>query len=110
MKRVKKKKISASSHDDEIDFPDYPPYPGNEDIFSQYKEEDIDLDLYVKEIIDKPGKKIENDFVEDMAGNDLDVPGTELDDEQELIGSEDEENNYYSFGDNEEDVVEDKEI
>jgi hypothetical protein len=28
----------------------------------------------------------------------LDVPGSELDDEDELIGSEDEENNYYSIG------------
>ena len=31
-------------------------------------------------------------------GNNLDVPGSELDDEQEDIGSEDEENNYYSIG------------
>ena len=31
-------------------------------------------------------------------GTDLDVPGAELDDEQEKIGSEDEENNYYSIG------------
>lgn len=28
----------------------------------------------------------------------LDVPGSELDDEQENIGSEDEENNYYCIG------------
>jgi hypothetical protein len=34
----------------------------------------------------------------DMAGEDLDVPGTELDDDSEAIGSEDEENNYYSLG------------
>lgn len=31
-------------------------------------------------------------------GDDLDVPGSELDDENELRGSEDEENNYYSLG------------
>ena len=30
--------------------------------------------------------------------NDLDIPGTELDDENEAIGEEDEENNYYSLG------------
>jgi hypothetical protein len=29
---------------------------------------------------------------------DLDVPGADLDDEQESIGEEDEENNYYSLG------------
>lgn len=31
-------------------------------------------------------------------GEDLDIPGAELDDAQEAIGSEDEENNYYSLG------------
>ncbi|HEY0031128.1 MAG TPA: hypothetical protein VGC65_10250 [Bacteroidia bacterium] len=35
----------------------------------------------------------------DFTGHDLDVPGTELDDPQEDIGSEDEENNIYSSGD-----------
>ncbi len=40
----------------------------------------------------------EKDFEEDHTGNDLDIPGAELDDENEEIGSEDEENNYYSVG------------
>lgn len=31
-------------------------------------------------------------------GAELDVPGAELDDENEAIGEEDEENNYYSLG------------
>ena len=34
----------------------------------------------------------------DMTGGDLDIPGTELDDASEAIGSEDEENNPYSLG------------
>ncbi len=34
----------------------------------------------------------------DMAGEDLVVPGAELDDNNEEIGSEDEENNLYSLG------------
>lgn len=34
----------------------------------------------------------------DFAGEDLDIPGSELDDEQEDLGSEDEENNHYSRG------------
>lgn len=34
----------------------------------------------------------------DFAGEDLDVPGTELDDDAEERGSEDEENNNYSLG------------
>ena len=38
------------------------------------------------------------DGKDDLYGNDLDIPGTELDDDQEIIGNEDEENNYYSLG------------
>jgi hypothetical protein len=34
----------------------------------------------------------------DFAGDDLDVPGSELDDASESIGTEDEENNNYSLG------------
>lgn len=34
----------------------------------------------------------------DMAGRDLDVPGSELDDAREDVGAEDEENNPYSLG------------
>ena len=34
----------------------------------------------------------------DFGGDDLDVPGAELDDDQESRGSEDEENNPYSLG------------
>jgi len=35
---------------------------------------------------------------EEQSEDDLDIPGSELDDQQENIGSEDEENNYYSIG------------
>lgn len=34
----------------------------------------------------------------DFTGKDLDIPGSELDDDKEAIGSEDEENNSYSLG------------
>jgi hypothetical protein len=45
----------------------------------------------------------------DMAGKDLDIPGSELDDENEAIGAEDEENNSYSLGgDRHEDNLEGK--
>jgi len=39
----------------------------------------------------------------DFSGDGLDVPGSELDDERERIGAEDEENNSYSNADEEED-------
>ena len=40
----------------------------------------------------------ERGFGQDKSGRDLDVPGTEADDENESIGEEDEENNSYSLG------------
>ena len=44
----------------------------------------------------------------DFAGDDLDVPGSEEDDAQEAVGSEDEENNSYSIGgDRHDDLEED---
>jgi hypothetical protein len=98
MKKNKINKKPSSPRSAKKDFPDYPLYPSSEDVYSQFKEEDLNLDLNAKESIQKPGKMNEKDFEEDMTGNDLDVPGGELDDEQENIGSEDEENNYYSLG------------
>jgi len=86
-----------------IDMPGYPLYPADDDIYGKFKEEkNIDPDdiSKTKDSSDKnkTGKSNEKDFVEDESGSDLDVPGSELDDEQEKIGSEDEENNYYSLG------------
>jgi hypothetical protein len=44
-----------------------------------------------------------------LTGEDLDVPGAELDDSDEEIGEEDEENNYYSLGgDDHNDLEEDR--
>lgn len=40
----------------------------------------------------------EGSFKNDKTGDDLDVPGAELDDADEAIGEEDEENNDYSLG------------
>lgn len=40
----------------------------------------------------------EKSFKNDIAGEDLDVPGAENDDKNEEIGEEDEENNQYSLG------------
>jgi hypothetical protein len=106
MKNDKKSAKPSSAKPEKNRFPDYPAYPSSEDIFSQFKEEDINLDLNSKENPVKAGKKNEKDFEEDMTGSDLDVPGAELDDDQEDIGSEDEENNYYSLGEDEHDDLE----
>jgi hypothetical protein len=95
------------------DFEGYPMYPASEDIYEQgQKIENIDPEDISK--LKEPNEEDENempnekDFEEDVSGYDLDVPGSELDDQQESIGSEDEENNYYSIGsDNHNDLEED---
>jgi len=91
----------------------YPLYPENEDIYNQFKEEqDIDPEDPTKTKEDLPEIDInadeENELDIDIMGTELDVPGSELDDDQEDIGNEDEENNYYSIGgDNHHDLEED---
>jgi hypothetical protein len=91
---------------------EYPLYPDEEDIYNKSKEED--------EIDPEDISKIKNtemnvssygeDDGDNESGNELDIPGSELDDDQELIGSEDEENNYYSLGgDDHNDLDEEKE-
>jgi len=61
-----------------------PVYSAEDDIYSKAKETSLDED--------------DNKSANTKPGSDLDVPGSELDDENELIGEEDEENNYYSLG------------
>jgi len=76
-------------------------YPANEDIYNREdKSEDIDPESIST---DQTITQNDNEWKQnsDKLGNDLDIPGAELDDQQEEIGSEDEENNYYSEGDTE---------
>lgn len=82
-------------------FPGYPESPIKEGAYSVWREEkDLDPEdpTKMKAPNEKPGTMNEKDFEKDVSGDDLDVPGSELDDDQEAIGSEDEENNYYSLG------------
>ena len=153
-KRVAAKKMSKKStstnktsdkKNDEKEFPGYPRYGAAEDITTQSKEVDVNLDdevlTQVKHKIEPKSAKKNSDQITDdkevkseskydvtdedlealgpkdlsldmgddeqlkhrnrpvdFAGEDLDVPGTELDDEDEERGSEDEENNNYSLG------------
>lgn len=77
-------------------------YPPSEDIYTNFIElEDVDPEniLKKKPIIKKRQDKWnEKNFHEDVSGSDLDIPGAELDDAMEEIGSEDEENNGFSIG------------
>jgi hypothetical protein len=65
-------------------------------------EKDQDMDMGEDEDI-----RNRSGFPLGTTGEDLDVPGSEMDDDNESIGEEDEENNYYSLGgDNREDNLE----
>ena len=71
-----------------------PAYGAEDDIYSQEKKEEF--------------LQVGDDQQENIMDDDLDIPGAELDDEDEEIGEEDEENNYYSLGgDNHEDLEND---
>ena len=100
--------------ENEKDLQGYPLYPAKEDIYSKHQvDEDInpeDISTTLESVVnDKVGTNNEKDFNDDESGGDLDIPGSELDDEQEIVGSEDEENNYYSLGgDDHENLDEDK--
>jgi hypothetical protein len=108
------KKNGAGLHNEDEDRLKDINYPAKEDIYNKFlKEEAVDpediskIKEYNEE--DEIEKNNEKDFSEDVSGSDLDIPGAELDDEQEDIGNEDEENNHYSLGgDNHNDLEEDK--
>ncbi len=111
MKNTTPPSKNTTATNDDKKFPSYPHYPPSEDIYRQYKEEtEIDPEdiAKIKPSNANDGKRNEKDFYEDHSGDDLDIPGAELDDAQEEIGSEDEENNGYSIGgDNHNDLEED---
>jgi hypothetical protein len=79
----------------------YPLYPVEEDIYNHSKNE-VNIDPEMPGDPKKPNENTiranEHNEEGDYSGNDLDVPGSELDDADELIGEEDEENNSYSLG------------
>lgn len=101
---MKSPEEQKGNEEENKDLPGYPLYPDSEDIFNKGKKEaSIDPEDITrkKAPVDLSEGRNEKDFDDLLTGDDLDVPGAELDDDQEEIGSEDEENDYYSLGDNE---------
>lgn len=99
MKKKPEQQESGSAEDKK--FP-LPVYKAEDDIYKRAKEEPLEEE-------DQPGKGKLQD-VDKNLGEDLDIPGAELDDADEAIGEEDEENNYYSLGgDNHDDLEESQE-
>ncbi|MCW3084692.1 MAG: hypothetical protein JWP12_2058 [Bacteroidetes bacterium] len=101
--REKKLEEEKSFEKAEEKYPYHPKsdYPESDDLFSREKEAG---DLNPEDLSEtkaanlQRGELNEKDFKTRKTASDLDIPGSELDDEQEEIGSEDEENNYYSLG------------
>jgi hypothetical protein len=108
-------KASRPRQQDDFDEDDnltgYPSYPPTEDIYGKYQKArnlNPEEPSKSKSSVGKTGSKNTKDFSDDLTGDDLDIPGSELDDETEMRGDEDEENNYYSLGgDNHNDLEED---
>jgi hypothetical protein len=85
------------------DLSGYPLYPVGDDIYNKFHEiPDLDPEDFSRKTdnMDTDDSERVNlaDSMGKNSGSSLDVPGSELDDNQEDIGSEDEENNYYSIG------------
>jgi len=74
-----------------LSIPGNPEYPAKDDIYSREKKETLDEN-------DPSGKQKTNPIASVDEEEELDVPGAELDNADEMIGEEDEENNYYSLG------------
>ena len=77
-------------------------YPASEDIYAQDKpitNSDVERISTNDQLNTPENLTNKNISKHDQLGDNLDVPGAELDDVQENIGSEDEENNYYSDAD-----------
>lgn len=80
------------------------PYDVTDDDLEALGPEDLSMDMGDDEQLKHRNRPV------DFTGKDLDIPGSELDDEQEALGSEDEENNGYSIGgDNHDDLEESRE-
>ena len=100
---MKNEEKFPKSSNEQLEKDGYPKYPKSEDIYNKFdKEFDIDPENIAKnkDIININNSQTTNekDFNQDHSGSDLDIPGSELDDDQENTGSEDEENNGYSIG------------
>ena len=98
MSKKNKKKTNGFVENEK--FP-LPIYKEEDDIYNREKEEPLKNEEH-------SAKRVSAKMDKDL-GEDLDVPGAELDNDDEAIGEEDEENNYYSLGgDNHDDLEEDK--
>ena len=74
----------------------------DESIENSMTKDNENLERSMLDDTDEDGDALNADTsANDLTGEDLDIPGAELDDDDEMIGEEDEENNGYSEADTE---------
>lgn len=100
----------TDSHDEirkrDEELPGYPSNPPSEDAFSRMdRDEEVNPENPYEKV--EPTERATDEFTKNLTLGDLDVPGSELDDDMEIIGNEDEENNYYSLGNDDNDSLQD---
>ena len=97
---MEKKQEKPIEHEGRQHLPGYPIYPANDDILNKQTQLDIDVENLSESTEQNQDKIIIDDVLINAAlDTDFDIPGAELDDMDEVIGSEDEENNFYSEDD-----------
>lgn len=72
----------------------------DESMLNSISRDNMNLKRSALDTTDEDGDLV-NESTGDLTGEDLDIPGAELDDANEEIGEEDEENNMYSRADTE---------
>jgi hypothetical protein len=120
------KALEQEQNKEDKKFPGYPHYPKSEDAMARDEDSDFvgpddeleqgtfrpkaDKDIYDPEleivegteadVTEEDLEELERDGLQDrnFHPDDIDVPGSDLDNDMEEIGEEDEENNYYSLG------------
>jgi hypothetical protein len=89
---MKKTEKFPKAPNEQLEKDGYPKYPESDDIYNKFdKEFDIDPENSTKNKdiieIEKNPTWNEKNFSQDQLGNDLDIPGSEVDDSQENNGS-----------------------
>lgn len=98
---MKRKQEKSIEQEEEMQMPGYPVYPASDDILNNKQTQfDINVENLSESTEQHQDKIIIDDaLIDSVMDTNFDIPGTELDDKDEAIGSEDEENNFYSEDD-----------
>ncbi len=94
----KNKDYTKQAGEEKILVEDSTVYPPGKDILNTTFKEDESMPDDGAVINDATNAENEKNSIDFTAGSDVDIPNSELDEEQVAIGSENEENNYHDLG------------